>query len=75
MERLESHLINEQFVNNSFIGFMPNEDMMNPDLQKKLRRISKVRDGVYEIKFKIDRYKFDRAMRSEYIFYEIYCFF
>jgi len=57
--------ISEQFLNNqAFINFVPNEEMSS-DLQKKLKKINKLPDGLYETKFKIDRYKFDRALKNE----------
>lgn len=44
-------------------SFASNEEMSS-DLQKRLKRINKLTDGLYETKFKIDRYKFDRALKS-----------
>lgn len=57
--------IGDQFLNShAFINFVPNEEMSS-DLQKKLKKINKLPDGLYETKFKIDRYKFDRALKSK----------
>ena len=48
-------------------SFASNEEMSS-DLQKRLKRINKLTDGLYETKFKIDRYKFDRALKSTFGF-------
>jgi len=57
--------IGDQFLNShAFINFVPNEEMSS-DLQEKLKKINKLPDGLYETKFKIDRYKFDRALKNE----------
>jgi len=56
--------ISEQFINQSYIDFEANEEMSS-DLQKKLRKVNKIADDLFETKFKIDRYKFDRAIKNE----------
>lgn len=57
--------ISDQFMNNhAYLNFVQNEEMSS-DLQKKLKKINKLPDGLYETKFKIDRYKFDRALKSK----------
>lgn len=67
---MENDLTDLFVNNNSYLNFVPNEEMSS-DLQKKLKRINKLPNGLYETKFKIDRYKFDRACKSGFENYKI----
>ena len=65
MDRIVDSAFNEQFAKNNFVGYVPDNEL-SPDLQKKLKRINRLPNGLYETKFKIDRYKFDRTMKSKF---------
>ena len=56
--------VTEFYSTNNYVNYGANEEI-SPDLQKKLKRINKLPNGLYETRFKIDRYKYDRASKSK----------